>query len=61
MYFPHTPLMPFWSSTPFANAALAGDVPSAWFVDFGHDPDCGGDCFTDRVLPMSVRLVRSGQ
>ena len=60
-YFPHTPLMPFWSSTPFANAALGGGVPSAWFVDFGHDPDCGGDCFADRVLPMSVRLVRSGQ
>ena len=59
VYFPHTPLMPFWSSTPFANAALGGGVPSAWFVDFG--PDCGGDCFTDRVLPMSVRLVRSGQ
>lgn len=59
VYFPHTPVMPFWSSTPFANAALGGGVPSAWFVDFG--PDCGGDCFTDRVLPMSVRLVRSGQ
>ena len=36
-------------------------VPSAWFVDFDHDAACGGDCFTDRVLPMSVRLVRSGQ
>ena len=60
-YFPHTPLMPFWSSTPFANAALGGGVPSAWFVDFDHDAACGGDCFTDRVLPMSVRLVRSGQ
>ena len=60
-YFPHTPLMPFWSSTPFANAALGGGVPSAWFVDFDHDSACGGDCFTDRVLPMSVRLVRSGQ
>ena len=61
VYFPHTPLMPFWSSTPFANAALGGGVPSAWFVDFDHDSVCGGDCFTDRVLPMSVRLVRSGQ
>ena len=61
VYFPHTPLMPFWSSTPFANAALGGGVPSAWFVDFDHDSACGGDCFADRVLPMSVRLVRSGQ
>lgn len=60
-YFPNTPLMPFWSSTPFANAALVGGVASAWFVDFDHDSACGGDCFTDRVWPMSVRLVRSGQ
>ena len=61
VYFPHTPVMPFWSSTPFAKAALGGGVPSAWFVDFDHDSACGGDCFTDRVLPMHVRLVRSGQ
>ena len=61
VYFPNTPEMSFWSSTPFANAALGGGVPSAWFVDFDHDSACGGDCFTDRVLPMSVRLVRSGQ
>ena len=61
VYFPHTPLMPFWSSTPFANAALGGGVPSAWFVDFDHDSACGGDCFAYRDLSMSVRLVRSGQ
>ena len=40
VYFPHTPVMPFWSSTPFANAALVV-CGSAWFVDFDHD--CGGD------------------
>ena len=62
VYFPdNTSSMLFWSSTPFANAALVGGVASAWFVDFDHDSACGGDCFTDRVLPMSVRLVRSGQ
>ena len=62
VYFPdNTSSMLFWSSTPFANAALVGGVASAWFVDFDHDSACGGDCFTDRVLPMHVRLVRSGQ
>lgn len=61
VYFPNTPEMSFWSSTPFANAALVGGVASAWFVDFDHDSACGGDCFADRVWPMHVRLVRSGQ
>ena len=60
VYFPNTPLMPFWSRTTFANPTVLG-YPAAWAVDFDPAGCPGGVCPLDRVLPTSVRLVRGGQ
>ena len=59
-YFPNTPLLPLWSSTPLADPSLLG-APSAWFVDFDPSGCSAGACPGERFLPLGVRLVRGGQ
>lgn len=47
--FPHTPVLPFWTETPFVNGYNA-----AWTVDFARGEARG----TDRLSKAAVRLVR---